>query len=105
MKINVGIIGFGRMGQFRYKALKKLNKFCKVVPISEEMKNININIKNCNVFNDHKKIKFNVDNSLNNEVKIFINSILKNKIIRSSNSKDALQIMTLVDKIYKQSIH
>ena len=54
MKINVGIIGFGRMGQSRYKALKKLNKLCNVVSISEEIKNINI--KNCNVYNDYKQI-------------------------------------------------
>lgn len=45
--------------------------------------------------------EYNVDNSFEVETKIFIDSVVKNKPISSSNSKDALKLMKIVDQIYK----
>ena len=48
-------------------------------------------------------LTFKVDNSFNTEVKMFIDSIVKNKKIISGNSQDAINITKLIDKIYKSS--
>ena len=50
----------------------------------------------------HKRYK--IDNSFKNEVNEFFDAIIKNKPIRNGNSKDALELMIIIDKIYKKNI-
>ncbi len=47
-----------------------------------------------------KKI-YKLDNSFENEIKYFLNAIKTNSEIKKGNSKDALKVMILIDKIYK----
>ena len=51
----------------------------------------------------NKEIKklYKVDNSFKSEILYFLENIKNNNKINSSNSKDALKIMTLIDNIYK----
>lgn len=48
-----------------------------------------------------KNLTFKTDNSFKTEIDMFINSISRNKKITFGNSKDAYNIIKLVDKIYK----
>ena len=45
---------------------------------------------------------YKIDNSFKNEVNDFFNSINNDKPIINGNSKDALKLMLIVDKIYKK---
>lgn len=47
-----------------------------------------------------KYIIFKSDLSFKNEIDIFVNSIIKKNKIKSGNSKDALNILKLIDKVY-----
>ncbi len=49
--------------------------------------------------NEEKRI-YNINNSWENEVQIFFDSIENNRNIPVGNTKDALKLMTLVDKVY-----
>ena len=51
-----------------------------------------------------KNIIFKTDKSFNNEIDIFLTSILKNYEIKSGNSLDALNIVKIIEKIYKSKI-
>lgn len=50
-----------------------------------------------------KKYIFNVDNSIDEEVKIFINFIIKDKQVDIGSSNEAMEIMKIIYKIYKQN--
>jgi predicted dehydrogenase len=51
---------------------------------------------------EEKDIVFHTDNSWKRELDIFVDSILNNKKIPVANTKDALKLMRLVEKIYKE---
>ena len=51
-----------------------------------------------------KHLVFKYDLSFRNEINIFINSIIKKNKIKSGNSKDALNILKLIDKVYSSKI-
>lgn len=48
-----------------------------------------------------KKFIFKIDNSFKNETNIFINNIIKKKKFQQCNSNEALELMRLIKKIYK----
>lgn len=48
-----------------------------------------------------KKFIFKIDNSFKNETNIFINNIIKKKKFKQCNSNEALELMRLIKKIYK----
>ncbi|MDG2348884.1 MAG: Gfo/Idh/MocA family oxidoreductase [Gammaproteobacteria bacterium] len=53
---------------------------------------------------DESHYAFHVDNSWDYEVEHFFNAIANNKPIETGCSKDALELMTLLDEIYKEPI-
>mgnify|MGYP001160095538 CR=1 FL=1 len=67
----------------------------------EEKLVITLNNKNINKKPKIKIFKFKTDNSWRDEVDEFANIILKNKKIETGNSNQALEVMTMIDKIYK----
>jgi DNA modification methylase len=50
-----------------------------------------------------KIIYFKKDPSWRDEIAEFANSILKNTLIKNGTSKEALAVMSMIDKIYKDS--
>ena len=52
---------------------------------------------------DEEKIVYHVDTSWQNEMALFIDSIRNNTKISVGNTKDALKLMTLVEKIYQET--
>jgi len=46
--------------------------------------------------------RYKIDNSFKNEVNEFFDSILHDTPIKNGNSNDALELMTIIDKIYKK---
>ncbi len=55
------------------------------------------------VWTEEESLTFNVDNSVEREMNIFINCIRKNEPVPTGNSHDAWKVMRLVDAVYKQS--
>ncbi len=51
-----------------------------------------------------KILNFNIDNSFETEIDMFIKSILNNTKIKFGSSEDAINIMKLIDKVYKSKI-
>ena len=50
---------------------------------------------------ERKKIKFEIDNSWESEINQFLDSIENQVPIKVGSSKDALAVMQLIDKTYK----
>ena len=67
----------------------------------EEKLVITLNNKNINKKPKIKIFKFKTDNSWRDEVDEFANIILKDKKIETGNTNQALEVMTMIDKIYK----
>ena len=67
----------------------------------EEKLVITLNNKNINKKPKIKIFKFKKDNSWRDEVDEFANIILKDKKIETGNTNQALRVMTMIDKIYK----
>jgi len=52
---------------------------------------------------DKERITYNVDDSWHSEIKHFFDCIEKDAPVQTGNSSDALNIMTVIDKIYNHS--
>ena len=55
------------------------------------------------IHSDIKTLTFNADQSWDLEIKEFFNAILKGGNINIGNTNDALKLMILIEKIYKES--
>ena len=49
-----------------------------------------------------KQKEYKYDNSFKKEIEYFLNAIIKDKRIEKNNSKDALKLMSILNKIYKK---
>lgn len=54
---------------------------------------------------DEEKTTFHLDNSWKDETEYFLDCILNGKPIESGNSKDALNVMRIIDTVYQSEWH